>query len=329
LNYRLWIRVSFGRLLLIGVLVGLVLSGPVSQAAAPYAASLTVTYGGVEVLRAGTAVWLPLRTGAVSPFGSGDQLRTDGTGRAYLQLWDGAEILILADSTYRLDELQVTDEVGSRLVAELTGAAVHHMPAVDDALHYDLVVADMQITRPAEWFATWAESDGLQSAAVMTGTLTITDPQPYRLTAQNGIYGLAGGYTTLELAPPLNPARMRGLVEGCPGMVDTTGDVPLRVRSGPGEGYLMLGAYQEDQPVQLMAVNAAGGWYRVQFLSGFGWMLRWAIETNCADLSVMPDDTHESPRFVLDATRAELDLLEPFYGRPVTNPWFYQWSDSS
>jgi hypothetical protein len=51
-------------------------------------------------------------------------------------------------------------------------------------------------------------------------------------------------------------------------------------------------------------------------------MLRLAIQTDCQNLPVLPD-AQEAPRFILGAAEDELALLQPFFGTPGANPWFY------
>ncbi len=307
------LRLLFGMVWLLG-LTGWTVS------ADPYAAVLGVTPAGVAVERAHTEAWLPLAAGSSGPLGSGDRLRTDGEGRALLTYWEGARTLILPDSTFALDDLDVSAGRGVRLAASLTGVAVHAIPSTP-GLALDLALEGVTVTQAEGLFATWADAGQPLGVTVAEGRITLAgDRGPVELAAGQGLYADS---EVVDFDPPWNLARMQGIREGCPGLVDTDTDVPLRVRIGPGMGYVVMGVFGESQAVPIMGVNESGGWYRIQFLSGYGWMLRLAIQTNCQNLPVLPDAA-EAPRFVLGASQDEEALLRPFFGTPRANPWFYR-----
>lgn len=292
-----------------------------------YAAVLTVTHSGVEIRRDQTERWLAPGYGAVMPFGPGDEVRTGAYGRALITFWDGAAMLLLPDSVFRLDALEVSGGKGTVLRGDLSGTAVHRLAATT-GLDYALGSERLAVASPAQWFATWTGPDQPASIAVAEGRAAITTADGRDLTIETGEGFLDSGPGAIPLAfdPPWNAARIQGLLAGCPGLVDTVSDVPLRVRMGPGQGYVSMGGFDETQTVQIMAINASQGWYRVQFLSSFGWILRAAVETDCVDLPVLPDDTIENPAFILDASDSELEWLRPFFGDYLRNLWFYQWT---
>lgn len=325
MNNRHWIILTTFRLIIMGLLLCPVL--PVSAATDTHAAVLTILHEGVTLQRADTEAWLPLAAGSVAPFGSGDHLQTGETGRALLTFWDGSQTLILPRSTYHLAELVIANNTGVRLSAHLTGTAVHRLHTPSPALDYRLTLPGLTVMQPANWFATWGNADGSGTVTVAEGTAEISlGDQVLALAAGQGLTSDAATHTLIEYDAPWNEARLQGVINGCPGTVHTTNGVELRVRVGPGVGYVVQGAYDYEQPVQLMGVNESGGWYRVQFLSGFGWMQKLGVETACTDLPILADGTIETPLYIIDASEDEIDWFRMFFDFPVKNMWFYQWS---
>lgn len=303
----------------------LLLNGAPVAPQAAYAAVLHVVYPGVALQRAQTQDWLPLAAGAAAPLGAGDRVRTDDTGRARITFWAGADMLLLSGSRYQLDALDVRDQTGARLSGQLSGLAVHHMTAALPSLVYDLRVGDARITRPGALFATWARAGQPLSVTAAAGRVeALAGGDRVMVRDGEGWYRQAGVNTVIGFDAPWNAAQMQGLIEGCPSVVDTLDAATLRVRLGPGLGYTAMGGFAYRQPILIMAVNESRGWYCIPFLGGFGWVLRAAVETDCQALPVLPDTTVETADFVLDVRPDEVALLEPFFGAPSSNPWFYQ-----
>jgi hypothetical protein len=305
----------------------LLINGAPAAPQAAYAAVLHVVYPGVALQRAQTQAWLPLTAGAAAPLGAGDRVRTDDTGRARISFWPGADMLLLSASYYQLDALEVSEQTGTRLSAQLSGLAVHHMAADMPSLVYELRVGDAVITRPGELFATWAREGKPLSVTAAAGAVeALAGDDSVTVRAGEGWFRQAGANTVIAFEPPWNAAQMQGLIEGCPSVVDTLGAATLRVRLGPGLGYTAMGGFAYRQQILIMAENESRGWYRIPFLGGFGWVLRAAVETDCQNLPVLPDTTVEAADFVVDVRPDEVDLLQPFFGAPLSNPWFYQYS---
>lgn len=307
------------------VAVGVALSE--TAASEDYAATLTVTHPGVTLQRANTQDGLPLPMDAVAPLGPGDRVQTDDAGRALISFWEGMQTLLLPDSTYQFDALESQDGALTHLGGTLSGIAVHRVASDAQPALYRVEMQNAVIVKPARWFATWAEPGEPFSMTVAEGDADmVIAGRTISLSRGQGVFGTTSTSEAVTFDPPWNAARLQGLLEGCPGVVDTITDVALRVRIGPGTGYVAMGGFDEAQSVQLMGINESEGWYRIQFLSGFGWMLKYAIETTCDTLPVLPDNTLETPRFIVDASEQEIEFLLPFFGSTIINDWFYQWS---
>ncbi|MEM6283544.1 MAG: SH3 domain-containing protein, partial [Chloroflexota bacterium] len=127
-----------------------------------------------------------------------------------------------------------------------------------------------------------------------------------------------------NLEKPFSPAQVEGELYGCPGTVTTDGR-DLNARSGPGTANVQYGQFPDGAEVFVMGIVESGGWYRVQYRSGFGWVQRLAVtlmDPEC-ELPTLPDDAFDVPNRVINPTERELELLAPFYGTPDDDPIFY------
>lgn len=291
------------------------LMGAFSVHAQSYAAVLTITRSGVEVRRANTEAWLPLPVNSESPFGAGDMLRTNETGRALLTFLDEIEVLILPESSYELLDF------GEALSARIAGYAVQR-GTLDSA--YRLEVAGSTpfvVTRPAAWFAVWPDvitvAEGTAEIIANDAALSVAAGQGMRVTPLREP-------NIAPLESPLNDARLVGLLDGCPGEMNTVNNLNVNVRFGSDFGQGVIGNIPNRTPVSVMGVNLSGTWYRIQAFSGFGWVQQPLVANTCVDLPILPDNQYERSIGIFGVLPPEVTLLEPFYGPPEGDLWFYR-----
>lgn len=289
-------------------------------ASAVYAAVLTVLQEGVTVQRAGTELPLPVRAGAVMPLGEGDQLQTGAGGRALVEFWPGAAMLLLPYSTYEQGTLLVHEAAnGRQLAGRLTGSAVHRFSSAPTA--YQLELTDGLITVPARQFATWSRADGPDAVTVSAGAVMLEAGE--NPVAVDEGYGWYAGQPPVTLAEPMNAAALIALYEGCAGEVRI--DLrALNVREGPGRGYLAIGNFVDGDAVAVLGINQSSGWYRVRFNSHFGWVESLAVRARCDDLPRFADTTRETFVQAIGAGAEEREWLRPYFGQPAEDPWFYR-----
>ena len=334
-NRRHHIRTSriVSLLLGLGLLVGtLVISLPrASHAQDDYGATLIVMQGEVEIQRANTDAWISLPRDAVTPFGAGDRLRTDFRGRAYLNYAD-AETLILPNSTFDLLALGINADNALTLHAQLVGRTVHHIPADITWESYQFETASVTITQPAQRFgfqqnpdepAYFVVDSGVATFDTATETSTLSGDEGVRVNLDASIDPIV----SISNAP-INFARVEGYLDGCDGVLKTAGDVLTRVRAGPSDEFFFMGSIASNTPVKIMgsAPGPGGLWYRIQFLSDFGWVSGELVQTQC-DLDALVQYTRagveNAPGIVL-VQDVEIALLEPFFGLPRDDVWFYR-----
>lgn len=289
-----------------------------------YAAVLRISYTGVEIRRANTDAWIALSEGAEMPFGAGDSLRTDNTGRAFLLFEQQGEVMILPRTTYELTAYS-TDDALITLHQHVIGRSVQHMPA-NFSGDFLLETGQITLTQPATLFAVWAEANQPATVAVDQGeaVLTTQEGESISIPAGAGIYFGSSTLTPVSLQSPINPARLIAAQESCVGTVDTIENIELRVRTQPGLGYFKMGAFDEGASIQLLGRNANSTWYRVRYTSDLGWVEALAVKTACTNLPVLPDTPAFDIYGIINIQSDELALLEPFYGRPADDKWFYR-----
>lgn len=292
----------------------------------PYAAVLTVVREGVEIQRANTEAWLPLPQGAEAPFGAGDTLRTNEDGRARLALLNYMDIYILPLSTYQLTDATLSSG-GLNFASQVESGLAIHKPSLEAIwASVRLNAGALTITQPAALFGVWGDAARGGITTVAEGDLTVeVNGSTVEIGAGFGLYApVEAAPTLLQLDGNLNAARLIGAIAGCPGIIDTVSGQNLNTRVGPNDQAWIVFSIPGQTPVQIMAANEANTWYRVQVLSGYGWVRRELIATDCVDLPTMPDDTREENIRIIAPEAWELELLEPFFGPPETDRWFYQ-----
>jgi hypothetical protein len=283
------------------------------------AAIAQITYSDVTFQRDNTITPIALPSGATTPFGIGDTLRTDTTGRVWITLPDIGQVLMLPDSTVTLTVFNETT-----LSADVEGLVAFTF--TNTAINLNLNTGDFTVTAPAAAFAIWNNPDTPDTIFVSDGEATINtiEQEEYTLKAGDGFN--AAYEAVAELEPPLNEARLIASIAGCAGVIDTDDDENLLVRAGSAIDSLSMGAIPDGDTVEILAISANDLRYRVQYLSDFGWVEALAVETTCANLPILPVPYTEYFRTAIDITRAESNFLMPYYGPPLQDPWFYRFT---
>jgi len=290
-----------------------------------YAAVLRINFTGVEVRLANTEEWLSLPPNAETPLGPGDSIRTNGTGRAMLTFLDEIEVFVLPDTT--LDLLTFGESAdGLAVSARLIGHTIQRVHSGGEITSFQIESSLLTVTSPAELFAVWAQDDQIAVVTVAQGQAEVSaHDQVLPVAAGGGIrVSPPDRIDEMDLGTPLNAARLIGLLDGCPGAMQTSEGVNVNVRVGPDIDSTVIGNIADEEPVRLLAIAEYAGWYRIQAFSGFGWVQNRLVDNDCEDLIVLPSITVEHNIGVFQLTADELALLQPFYGPPEDDLWFYR-----
>lgn len=298
-------------------LVVLCLGGAVA-AQSPLAAVLEVAYPGVELLRKDTSAWLPLPEGAVAPLSSGDVLRTDATGRAYVRFLEDDMLFLLPNTRLEVQAFSQQDDT-AQLSGRLTGIAVLHGTW---STRLALQAGMMRLDRVDGRLALWADSNEADTVTVSSGRAAVTVAgMAYTVEAGQGLRVQGDAVQIAAFDAPHNQARLIGALDGCPGTIQTVNDAAgVLLRNGPGTGYLRRDRIEDGQATALLGRTDIG-WVRVQHANGIGWVTETTVETDCALPTIEPRE--EDATQVVNADERELRVLEPFFGSPLFDGFFY------
>lgn len=289
------------------------------------AAVIEIRYEGVELRRENSDVWLPLPQYAVAFIGAGDTIRTDEQGRVQVSFDESTHLLLLSNSELTLTTL-ASDTDTLSLEAMLIGNAIFETSSDNPFDPFNLVLNDLTITDPALLMGIWSFTDATDAVTVAQGNaIVLMNDISVDVPAETGFFAEPERSESIAFDPEWHAAGLEARLYGCEGVVQTAGDTPLLVRTGPGRGFQPMGTLDVSRIVPLMATTATTGWTRIQFLTGFGWIQSLAIESDCTDLPVVPDDSPEE-KFVtiINVTDDELSVLRPFIDSPANNAFVYQ-----
>jgi hypothetical protein len=294
-----------------------------------YAAVLTVTYPGVELRRVNTEKWLTLPLDSQSPFGAGDVVRTDNRGRAYITFLDtAAETLLLPRTSYELRTFGAADGEPLALTVRLQGRAIQRIAADSAIKHYELETDRFVITQPALQFAVQTKAAQATVMVAEGDTVVTVNQQHITVTRGSGLRVKEVPSPITALDAPLNFARLDGALDGCAGVVSTRviGSLNVRTYASYSLESDVIGSIDNDVRVPIMGITDRAGvpWYRVQFLNDFGWVTADSIKTDCKNLTPLPNLPSDDLTGVYDLSAFELAFLEPYYGRPQDNAWFFR-----
>jgi uncharacterized protein YraI len=329
--------------LIIGLLIALPARG---QDAAPPAAALRIIFEGVEVRRANTDDWFPMRAGAQMAFGIGDSLRTNLTGRALVE-FDGARALVLPASVYTIRDLQPDGVID----AEIGGRAIHQIDQNGIAYRvFEPLMPGFAVRADSRaLFATQARPfrsipllEALNRGAPSVIAVAASAERPLQIMTFDRVeasFGAGEGVFSPIFDAPAPPQRLSRLLrfievevanipQGCGALARPTVSTRLNARIGPSEQYRALGTIDFGTPLRIVGRTEDGRRYRVAYYSAYAWVVAdgVALDPNCdpAALPVFSYDTLELPLGVIAVTPEELPLLQPFYGTPSDDPWFYR-----
>ncbi len=262
------------------------------------AATLEVLTGTIEVKRVNTENWIAVNIEAI--VGVGDTIRTDETGQARITFFsDGVETDILPNSEFSIDTFTggtAVEDSFNLEVSVLVGQTVQRLGRVLDASSsYDVNTPGMTLAARGTEFAIRVEDSGRAGMLVREGTVDAeSDGSNADVPPEFGIRSEVGA----ELSDVVRASTFDELdagLDGCAVAVTTVDDVRLNVRVSPSVDAFRVGTIDASDIDIFYGQNTSGGWYRVIFNGGLGWILSSAsdVESSCAGLRVFPDDHFE------------------------------------
>ncbi len=280
--------------LLLGLMSAPVLhTQPAPTRAANQVARLHVVAPGVEVQRLDTATWVPIRVESL--VGVGDNIRTTDKGRATLDGFDGVlEVTIAPNSAMVLRVFSGDTQAFMFTVKLLSGFANYRTRRIlDGAAQFIFETPTFSGSLANGAVDLRVEADG-RSAALLTAPGTVTlighDQNSVTLVPASGVRAQMGAPLS-EDVHATSFVTLDSALDGCPSTLTLNGDVTLNVRLGPAASFDRVGGLDSNTPLRAMGVTNGGGWYRIRFLGGFGWIKvdRLPLNRSCAGLRHFPD----------------------------------------
>jgi len=312
-------------------LVTLILTFALAQAPVnaqqPVAAVVQIIYAGVELQRANTQSWLPLPVDAQAPFGIGDILRTDKTGRALITFADASQTLLISGTEYQLEGFDQTDKQQVNISLRLLkGRSIQLITNTAKIASYQLHLQHMTLTKPTQLFATQVQLDSASDVIVAKGSLTASKSDAVvDLQAGSGLRAMDTLGEVRPIAAPEGFSFLSITSKTCRGIANATipGEESVAVRIGPGEDYLNLGNIPNGTSVAIVGKADSGKRYLTPYLSNFGWIIANGINTeSCDNIPIVPAET-QPINGVTNPQPFEMDFLTPFFGMPSQNVQFY------
>ncbi len=299
---------------------------PVS-AQQPVAAVVQITFAGVQLQRANTQDWLPLPVDAQAPFGVGDILRTDKTGRALITFVDATQTLLLPGTEYQLEGFDQTDKQQVNIALRLLkGRSVQLITDETKIASYQLHLQHMTLTKPTQLFATQVQPDTASDVIVAQGNLIVSKADAsIDLQAGSGLRAMDTLGEVIPIVAPDGFSFLSVTSKTCRGVANATlpGEKSVAVRIGPGEDYLNLGNIPNDTQIAIVGKTDSGKRYLTPFLSNFGWVIANGINVDsCDTIPIVPAEA-QPINGVTNPQPFEMNFLTPFFGMPVQNVQFY------
>ncbi len=298
--------------LLLALCLLLIPSLSMAQSGGELAATLEVLAPGVEVQRVNTVNWIAVNVEAI--VGVGDTIRTDDTGRARITFFaDGVETELLPNTEYRIEQFRGSEESFNISVEVVIGQTVQRLSRLLDAnSSYDVSTPGMALAARGTAFAIRVEPTGRSAMLVSEGTVNAANesgeadvPPEYGIRAEVGqpLSDVVRASTFDELDAAL---------DGCTVSISTQDDVRLNVRIGPGLDFPRVGTIDPAEITTFIGVVESGGWYRIEFNGGFGWVLSSTadIDSGCAGLRQFPDDYGPEDVSLYTTIGEEIDLSD-------------------
>jgi uncharacterized protein YraI len=288
------------RILLMAVIFA-ALIGPIHAQSDELVASLDVLATGVQVKRIDTANWVNVKVETL--IGEGDSVRTDGTGRARITFFeDGTSTELEPGTEFQISTFRGSEERFSLSVAILAGVTRQQFGRlVDSGSTYEVETPGATMTVRGTDFAVRVEDsgrssvltyDGLVDAAATTGNTSADIPPGFGVR-------VAIGEAVSDVVPAATFDELDAALDGCPGAFETDADVRLNVRLGPATVFQQVGTISPADIDNLIGVSASGGWYRIPFRGGYGWVSAASMSVDvgatCAGLPQYPDTRTEDP----------------------------------
>lgn len=278
-------RIRIGLLILLCALSPLLLRAQQNE----LAATLEVLETGVEVQRVNTVNWIAVNVEAI--VGVGDLIRTDATGYARITFFaDGVDTELLPNTTYRIQQFAGNDDQFTIEAEVLVGQTVQRLNRLlNSGSSYDINTPTMSLAARGTQFAIRVEEAGRSAMLVSEGTVAAANDESSASVPPE--FGIRAADTLSDVVRAATFEELDAALDGCAAAVTTPDDLSVNVRLGAGTDFPRIGTVAASDITLFRGITESGGWYRIDFRGGFGWVLSSSarIVGACAGLRVFPD----------------------------------------
>ncbi len=270
------LRLTLGMLILFMTLPGQL------TAQTDLAASLEVLSAGVEIKRVNTETWV--RINSESLVGVGDSIRTDATGEARITFFeDGTSTELTPNTEMRIVEFNGDGQKSTISLEVLAGITKQQVTElIDSGSSYDILTPTMSMTVRGTDFSVRVEDSGRSALLTAEGLVaTSAAEETSDVPPGFGIRSEPNGLSDVVEATSFE--ELDSALDGCPASVETSADVRLNVRLGPGSDFARVGSIDPQNIAQILGVTANEQWYRIPFFGGFGWISAVAMNITISD----------------------------------------------
>ena len=255
------------------------------------AATLEVLESGVEVRRVNTSNWIEVNIEAI--VGVGDVIRTDETGRARVTFFaDGVDTEVLPNTEYRIEQFEGDDTSFNITAAVLIGQTVQRLNRTLDAnSNYDVQTPAMILGARGTVFAVRVDEGGDRAAMLVQEGVVDATADDVSSDVPDG-FGVRAEEELSDVVRATTFDELDAALDGCLVQVTTQDDVRINVRLAPSLEAQRVGTIDASDIPIFIGVTESGGWYRIYFRNGFGWVLSSTatVSSDCVGLRVFSDD---------------------------------------
>jgi len=249
---------------------------------------------GVELRRVKTDAWVPINIESL--IGVGDTVHTDARGQATLSFMDGTLTLqVLPNTELSLDAFSGKPDEYTLVLKGAAGFTRQRTSKpLDDKTRFLVVTPGFEATIISGESNIRIEPNGRSAVLASTtgGVVAVRGKNSQAASVTHGTGLRAAPDAALsEVVAAVSFPTLDVALDGCPSTIILPGDMRQNVRMGASRDFPRVGWLDDNTPIQVMGVATSGGWYRVQYSGGFGWIsaTRLPLPANCIGLRVFPD----------------------------------------
>jgi hypothetical protein len=249
---------------------------------------LTVTKPGVAVQRANTSTFIAVATESL--IGAGDSIRTDKDGTATLSFDQDVIVLKMSPSSEtaiaKFEQTSDGFDLQIRVKNGLTEQT--SLRSLDTKSSSLLLLPAFSVQMLEGTSQARVEASGRSALLIAaTGHVTVDsgDHKAVDIPAKSGVRQ-AVGEAISDVVPATTFPILDAAIDGCPSHVVLEGDVRLNVRLGASLNFPKIGELDSNSDIQAMGIAATGGWYRIRYSGGYGWITlpTLPLDKSCAGL---------------------------------------------